>query len=79
MAAGDIHLADPIDTSVHHEIDSTVHSYCVYKPVWSPVIEQLVLSKEKACWPIHTLNLQYLAVMQTSQPSLVMALCMCSH
>ena len=34
--------------------------------------------KEEACWPIHTLNLQYLAVMQTSQPSLVMTLCLYS-
>ena len=54
MAAGDIHLADPIDTSVHHEIDSTVHSYCVYKPVWSPVIgEQLILKKKPAGQSTH--------------------------
>ena len=38
MAAGDICVAVPVDTSVQHEIDSMVCSHCVYEPVWSPVI-----------------------------------------
>ena len=39
---------DPLDT-VHHEIDSMVRGYHVYKSVWLPVIvEQLVLEKEPA-------------------------------
>ena len=48
MAAGNTHIADPVDT-VHHEMDNTVHSHCVYKSMWSPVTgEQLVLKKEPA-------------------------------
>ena len=48
MAAGDTHVADPLDT-VHHEKESLAHSLHVYKSVWSPVIkEQLVLEKEPA-------------------------------
>ena len=48
MAAGDIRVADPVDTSVHHEMDDVVRSHHVYKSVWSPVIEQLILEKEPA-------------------------------
>ena len=48
MAAGDTHVADPLDT-VYHEMDSMVHGHHVYKSVWSPVVgEQLVLEKEPA-------------------------------
>ena len=32
MAAGDTHAADSVDT-VHHEIDSEVHSHSFYKSV----------------------------------------------
>ena len=32
MAAGDTRAADPVDT-VHHEMDSLVHSHHVYKSV----------------------------------------------
>ena len=37
----------PVDI-VHHEMDSVVHSHHVYTPVWSPVIEHLILEKEPA-------------------------------
>ena len=48
MAAGNTHVADPVDT-VHHKKDSAVCSHSVYKSVWSPVKgEQLVLEKELA-------------------------------
>ena len=47
MAAGDIRVADPLDT-VNHKMDSVVPSHCVYISVWSPVIEQLVLEKKPA-------------------------------
>ena len=32
MAAGDIRVADPLDT-VNHKMDSVVPSHCVYKSV----------------------------------------------
>ena len=32
MAAGDTRAADPVDT-VHHEMDSTIHSHGFYKSV----------------------------------------------
>ena len=45
MVAGDIHVADLLDT----EMDSMVRSHHLNKPVWSPVIgEQFVLEKEPA-------------------------------
>ena len=48
MGTGDARVADRLNT-VHHEIqDSVVRSHHVYKSVWSPVIEQLVLEKEIA-------------------------------
>ena len=48
MEAGDTRVADQVDT-VHHEMDSTLHSHCVYKSVWLPVLgEQVVLEKEPA-------------------------------
>ena len=48
MVAGDTCVADPVDT-VHHEMNSKVHSHRVYKSVWSPVIgAQLILEKEPA-------------------------------
>ena len=36
MAAGDTHVADPLDT-VCHEMDKFACSHHVYKYVWSPV------------------------------------------
>ena len=48
MAADNARVADPLDT-VHHEINSVVHTHYVYKSVWSPVTaEQLILEKESA-------------------------------
>ena len=48
MATGDTRAADPVDT-VHHKMDSVVHSYHFYKSMQLPVIgEQLVLEKEPA-------------------------------
>ena len=65
MAAGDTRAADPVDT-VHHEMDSLVCSHRFYKSVQLPVLEQLILEKEPAR-PIHTMNLQYVAVINDSQ------------
>ena len=39
IAAGETHVADPLDT-VHHEMDSVIVSHHGYKSVWSPVLEQ---------------------------------------
>ena len=36
MAAHDAHVVDLLDT-VHHEMDSTVHSHHVYETIWSAV------------------------------------------
>ena len=48
MTAGNIRLAHLVDT-VEHEINSAVHSHCIYKSVWLSVIgEQLILEKEPA-------------------------------
>ena len=45
MAAGDAHVAHPLDT-VHHEMDSMVHSHHAYKSVWLPIRgEQLILER----------------------------------
>ena len=45
MAAGDIHVADLLDT----EMDSVIRSHCIYKSMWLPLMgEQLVLEKEPA-------------------------------
>ena len=44
MVTEDTYVAHPLDT-VHHEMDSVVCSHHVYKSVWSPVIEQLVLKR----------------------------------
>ena len=42
LAAGDTHVADPLDT-MHHEMDSIIHSHHAYKSVWLPIIgEQLI-------------------------------------
>ena len=48
MAAGDTRVADLVDSTVHHEMDSTVRSHRFCKSVYSPVIEQLVLEEEPA-------------------------------
>ena len=45
MEAGNTHVTDLLDT-VHHEMDSVVHSDHVYNSVWSSVIGELVLEKE---------------------------------
>ena len=47
MAAGDVHVADLLD-AVQHEMDCVVHGHYVYKSVWSPVTEQLILKKVPA-------------------------------
>ena len=36
MEAGNTRVTDLVD-AVHHEIDSAVHSHCVYESVCSPV------------------------------------------
>ena len=45
MEAGNTYVIDLLDT-VHHEMDSVVHSDHVYKSAWSSVIGELVLEKE---------------------------------
>ena len=47
MAVGDSCVADLLDT-VQHEMDSIFRNHHVYKSVWSPVMEQLILEKEPA-------------------------------
>ena len=47
MEAGDACVADSLDT-VHHEMHSMVCSHHVYKSIWLPIIEQLILEKEPA-------------------------------
>ena len=43
MAAGDTHVADLLDT-MHHEMNSIVHSHHAYKSVWLSIIrEQLIV------------------------------------
>ena len=44
MAAGNAQVADLLD-NLHHEMYSLIHNHCVYKSVWLPVIEQLILGK----------------------------------
>ena len=46
MRAGDIHIADPLNT-VHHEMDSMVYSDHVYKSVWSPIIGKTTCSEKE--------------------------------
>ena len=58
MAAGDTRVADLVDT-VHNEIDSTICSHCVYNRTTCP--------REGGCWPIHMMNLQYVAVIKGIQ------------
>ena len=65
MAAGDTHAADPVDT-VHHEMDSTICSHHFYKSVWLP-LNRTSRPREGACQPIHTMNLQYMAVINNYQ------------
>ena len=47
MEADDARVADRLDTA-HHKMDSVIRSHHVYKSVWSPVIEHLILEKEPA-------------------------------
>ena len=64
MAAGDTHIADPLDT-MHHEIDSMVHSHHVYKSVWSTIIgEQVILGRSLTANPHNELAV---AVIKDSQ------------
>ena len=47
MAAGNTHVVDSLDT-IHHEMDSMVHSHHTYKSVWLPIIgEQLILERSQ--------------------------------
>ena len=63
MAAGDARVAD----TVHHKIDSMVHSHYVYKSVWSPVIGwRTIHPGEGACWP-YSNNKFAIAVIKDSQ------------
>ena len=67
MAAGDTHVVDLVD-NVHHEINSAIRSHCVYKYVWSPAINRKTTHpREGAFQPIHTMNLQYMAVIKDFQ------------
>ena len=64
MTTGDTHIADPLDT-MHHEIDSMVHSHHVYKSVWSTIIgEQVILRRRLTANPHNELAV---AVIKDSQ------------
>ena len=67
MAAGNTSVADPIDT-VHHKMDSTVRSHRVYKSMISVFTSNIRTTppREGACWPINTVNLEYVAVIKDS-------------
>ena len=68
MEAGDTHAADPVDT-MHHEMDSAVCSHRFYKSVVASNRKRSP-PREGAYRPIHTMNLQYIAVVNDSQPLL---------
>ena len=44
MAAGDVQVANLLH-NLHHEMYSLIRNHCVYKSVWLPVMEQLILGK----------------------------------
>ena len=61
MEAGDTRVADLVDT-VHHEIASAFCNHRVYKSVVTS--NRTTHPREGACWPIHTIYLQYVAVIK---------------
>ena len=64
MAAGDTHVADPLDT-MHHIMDSMVHSHHAYKSLWLPIIRvQLILERSL---PANLHNKISVVVMKDSQ------------
>ena len=65
MAAGDTHAADPVDV-VYHEMDSAVRSDCFHKI-------------GEACWPINTMNLLYMVVINYYQTVGLTLLKFCSQ
>ena len=58
MAAGYVHVADPLDT-VYRKMDKLACSHHVYKSLWSPVANRRTCPGEGACWPIHMKNLKW--------------------
>ena len=69
IAAGDTRVPDPVDT-VHHEMDSTVHSHipCSYVSIFVVTSNRRTTrSREGACWSIHMINMQYVTVIKDSQ------------
>ena len=64
MAASDTHVAYLLDT-MHHKMDSMVHSHHAYKYVWSPIIrEQLILERSL---PVNLRNKIAVVVIKDSQ------------
>ena len=55
MAVGDACVANPLDT-VHHEMDSVVHSHHIYQPVWVTSNRRTTRPGEGACRPTLTVN-----------------------
>ena len=67
MVAADAHVLDPLDI-VHHEMDSLVHSHCVYKPQYEVVSNgRTTRPGEGTCQPIYTMNLQWQYMIKDSQ------------
>ena len=64
MAAGDTHVADPVDI-VHHEMYSAVCNESQICMVTSN--RRTTRPREGGCRPIHTMNLQYVVVMKDFQ------------
>ena len=56
-------VTDLVDT-VHHEMDSIVHSHHFYKSVITS--NRTTRLREGACWPMHTMNVRYMAVTKDS-------------
>ena len=62
MDGSDTCVADPVDT-VHHEMDSTVLNLRLTMFInlcGHTSDERKTCPREGACWPIHTMNLQYI-------------------
>ena len=67
MVTSNTCVADPVDT-VHHVMDSTVRSHHVYKSMIRVFTSnrRTTCPREGAYQPIHTMNLQYIAVIKDS-------------
>ena len=71
MTASDTRVVDLMDTlrdTVHHEMDSMIRDHHIYKLMICIASNmRKPHPREEACWPIHTMNLQYVAVIKDFQ------------